>query len=182
MVLIRSMTQVKAPVDLCFKLAVSIDLQMAATKHKAIDGVTSGLIGPGETVTWQGRGLIGKFTHKNLIEVWRPYTYFRDIMVDGPFAAYEHDHHFAPMNDGTRIRSEIRFTASKGMLGRISEKLFLRKRMTKLLKQQNALLKQVAESDRWHEFLDGQSELDMRVFQAASAIPQPDSGNVYAGY
>jgi ligand-binding SRPBCC domain-containing protein len=174
-------TQVNAPVELCFKLAVSIDLQKAATGLKAIDGITSGLIGPGETVTWQGRGSIGKFTHKNLIEVWRPYNYFRVIMVDGPFAAYEHEHHFAPMNDGTRVRSEIRFATAKGLLGRISEKLFLRKRMEKLLKQQNALLKSVAESDQWHEYLDGQSELDTRVYQAASALPQPDSGNVYAG-
>jgi ligand-binding SRPBCC domain-containing protein len=180
--MIRSVTQVKAPMERCFKLAVSIDLQMAATGQKAIDGTTSGLIGPGETVTWQSPGLIGKVTHKNLIEVWRPHTYFRDIMVDGPFAAFEHDHHFAPMNDGTRIRSEIRFTSSKGVLGRISEKFFLRKRMAKLLRQQNALLKRVAESDEWHEYLDGQSELDMRVYQAASAIPEPYSGNVYAGY
>ncbi len=168
--------------ELCFKLAVSIDLQMAATGQKAIDGVTSGLIGPGETVTWEGRGLIGKSIHKNLIEVWRPCTYFREIMVEGPFAAFEHDHHFAPMNDGTRIRSEIRFTSSKGMLGRISEKFFLRKRIAKLLKQQNTLLKRVAESDEWHEYLDGQSELDMRIYQAASALPEPDSGRVYVGY
>ena len=181
MVTIRSMTNVDAPVERCFKLAVSIDLLSAATAQKAIDGTTSGLIGPGETVTWQGRGSLKKFTHQSLIEVWRPYSYFRDIMVEGPFKAYEHDHHFAPYNDGTRIRSEIRFTSSKGLLGRLSEKFFLRKRIKKMLREQNALIKKAAESDQWHEFLDGQSELDMRVFQAASAIPQQQTSRVYAG-
>jgi hypothetical protein len=166
--------------DRCFRLAVSIDLQIAASGHKAIDGVTSGLIGPGDTVTWQGRHFGTKGKHQSLIEVWHPYTYFRDIMVEGHFASYEHDHHFAPLNDGTRIRDEIRFSASPGMLGRLREKLFLQKKLIKMLNLQNALIKKAAESDRWHDFLDGQVELDLRAFQAPSAaLPQADS--IYAG-
>ena len=166
--------------DRCFKLAVSIDLQIAATGHKAIDGVTSGLIGPGDTVTWQGRSFGRKVTHQSLIEVWRPYSYFRDIMIEGSFASYEHEHHFAPLNDGTRIRDEIRFTTPKGMLGRLAERFFLREEIATMLRQRNALIKKAAESDRWREFLDGQSELDMRVFQAGSAIPRQSSHKIYA--
>jgi hypothetical protein len=167
--------------DRCFKLAVSIDLQMAATGHKAIEGVTRGLIGPGDTVTWQGRSFGRKVTHQSLIEVWRPFSYFRDIMIAGPFTSYEHDHHFAPLNDGTRIRDEIRFTPPRGVLGRLAERFFLRKEIGMMLRQRNSLIKKVAESEQWHEFLDGQSELDMRVFQAASAIPQQPPYKVYAG-
>jgi hypothetical protein len=165
--------------DRCFQLAVSIDLQSAATGYKAIDGVTSGLIGPGDTVTWQGRRFGMRGSHKILIEAWHPYTYFRGIMVEGRFTGYEHDHHFAPLNDGTRIREEIRFMASSSMLGRLREKFILQKKLMKMLKAQSALIKQAAESDRWHDFLDGQGELDMRAFQAPSvALPQADS--IYA--
>jgi ligand-binding SRPBCC domain-containing protein len=181
MVTIRSTTTVQAPMDRCFMLAVSIDLQMAATGHKAIDGVTSGLIGPGDTVTWQGSSFGRKVTHQSLIEVWRPYSYFRDIMIEGAFASYEHEHHFAPLNDGTRIRDEIRFTTPRGMWGRLAERFFLREKIAMMLRQRNVLIKKAAESDRWHEFLDGQSKLDMRVFQAGSAIPQRPSHKVYAG-
>ena len=166
--------------DRCFRLAVSIDLQIAASGHKAIDGVTSGLIGPGDSVTWQGRRFGTRGSHQSLIEVWHPYTHFRDIMVAGHFRSYEHDHHFAPLNDGTRIRDEIRFSAPSGMLGRFRERFPLQKKLAKMLSLQNALIKKAAESDRWHDFLDGQAEPDLRAFQVPSgALRNADS--IYAG-
>ena len=163
---------VNAPMERCFKLAVSIDLMMASGDYEAVAGVTSGLIGPGDTVTWQYRRLVRKGHHQSMIEVWHPYTYFRDIMIDGPFKSYEHDHHFALMNDATRIRDEIRFSAAVGFAGTAPGEARLQRNLTKLLHQRNALLKQAAESDRWHDFLDGQSELDMRAFQASNASLQ----------
>jgi ligand-binding SRPBCC domain-containing protein len=180
MVTIRSMTMVRAPMERCFKLAVSIDLMMAAGNCEAVAGVTSGLIGPGDTVTWEYRRSVRKGHHQSLIDVWHPYTYFREIMIDGPFKSYEHDHHFALMNDATRIRDEIRVSAPSGMLGRLRERFSLQRNLTKMLHQRNALLKQAAESDRWHEFLDGRSELDMRAFQATGASVR-DAHSIYAG-
>jgi len=182
MVTIKSTTIVQAPMERCFCLAVSIDLQMAATGHTAIAGVTKGLIGAGDTVTWQGRSMGRKVTHQSVIDVWRPHTYFRDIMVEGEFLSYEHDHHFAPLNDTTRIRDEIRFITPKGLLGKLAERFFLREEIGTMLRQRNALIKKAAESDLWHAFLDGQTELNMRVFQAHSALPrQSASHKVYAG-
>lgn len=171
MITIRTMTEVEAPMERCFKLALSIDLQRRATGQKPIDGVTSGLIGPGDTVTWRARHFGWNFRHQSLIEVWRPYSYFRDVMIDGAFKAYEHEHHFAAMNDGTRIRDEVKFTLPFGRLGSLAEQLLLRSTVLKLVRQRNALLKRVAESDYWHDFLDGQPELDTRVYQARSAVP-----------
>jgi hypothetical protein len=79
---------------------------------------------------------------------------------------FEHDHHFATMNEGTRVRDEIRFEAP-GRLGRLAEILLLREHLTTMLKKRNAYLQQVAETAEWHRYLDGQPELDMRVFQAS---------------
>lgn len=179
MITIRTMTEVKAPMDRCFKLALSIDLQSQATGQKPIDGVTSGLIGPGDTVTWQARHFGWNFRHQSLIEVWRPYSYFRDVMIDGAFTAYEHEHHFAAMNDGTRVRDEVRFTVPLAFLGSLFEQLLVRRAVLKLVRQRNALIKRMAESDLWHDLLDGQPELDTRVYQARSAVSTVQS-RVYA--
>ena len=51
-------TSIAAPIERCFDLARSIDLHMASTDwsgERAVAGVTSGLIGPGQEVTWRGR-------------------------------------------------------------------------------------------------------------------------------
>jgi ligand-binding SRPBCC domain-containing protein len=139
-------TQIKAPVDRCFKLSTTIDLDLAAensTSKSVIDGVANRLGYP--------------MTHQVRMEDCRPYSFFRDVMVTGAFEFYQHDHHFAPMNDGTRVRDELRFAARSGPLGRLVEKLFLRRRLIKFLRQRNALLKKVAESDEWRRYIKDES-------------------------
>jgi ligand-binding SRPBCC domain-containing protein len=156
MEVIRISTRIAAPVDRCFKLSTSVDLHKATaeeTGERVVGGVTTGLMHEGETVKWTGRHFGFNLTHKSLLEVWRPYTYFRDVMVEGFFTVFQHDHYFAPLNDGTRMRDEIRFAAPMGLLGRLAEKLFLRRHLVKFLKRRNAYLKQVAESDEWRRYL-----------------------------
>lgn len=49
-------TEINAPIEICFDLSRSIDLHQlstAKTNEKAIKGVTAGLIGPDESVTWE---------------------------------------------------------------------------------------------------------------------------------
>jgi ligand-binding SRPBCC domain-containing protein len=156
---IRLTTWMNAPMERCFMLATSIDLHReiasaAQTREKVIGGVTSGLLSEGEFVRWQGRHFGKTFTHTNKIDGWRPYTYFREVMVDGSFVRFEQEHHFALMDDGTRMRDEIRFAAPYGMLGRMAEKTVLRRHLTKLLRTRNALIKRVAESEEWRQYLE----------------------------
>jgi len=157
MEIIRLTTWMDAPVERCFKLATCIDLHVASaaqTGEKAIGGVTSGFIGEGETVQWRGRHLGRTRTHTSKVDGWRPYSYFRDVMVEGSFALFEHEHHFAVMDDGTRMRDEIRFAAPYGALGRIAEKTVIRRHLVRLLKQRNAFIKRTAESDGWRKYLE----------------------------
>jgi ligand-binding SRPBCC domain-containing protein len=154
---IRLTTWMDAPVERCFKLASSIDLHQASaaqTQEKAIGGVTSGLIGEGQTVQWRGRHFGRWITHTSRIDGWRPFTYFRDVMVHGSFLRFEHEHHFAVMDDGTRMRDEIRFAAPYGLLGRIIGRLLLRRHLITMLKRRNAFLKRVAESEEWRRYLE----------------------------
>ena len=150
---------IDAPVQRCFLLSLSVDLHvdsMKRTGERAVEGVTSGILTEGQTVTWAIRYLGKELRHKSIIEVWRPYTFFRDSMVAGPFAFFEHEHHFASMNGGTRVRDELRFAAPMGLVGRISESLFLRRYVRNLLLQRNRYIRRVAESQDWHRYLDGQ--------------------------
>jgi hypothetical protein len=62
-------THIKAPIEVCFDLARSIDLHLETMQHTseiAIAGVTSGLIRLDETVTWKARhfGIMMKLTSK----------------------------------------------------------------------------------------------------------------------
>jgi ligand-binding SRPBCC domain-containing protein len=164
---IRTTTLINAPMERCFKLSTSIDLHLdsaKATRETAIDGVTSGLIRAGDTVTWQGRHFGWKFTHQSLISIYRPYFHFRDVMVKGAFKVFEHDHHFATMNDGTRMRDELRFAAPFWMLGRLAEKMWLERYLIKFLHRRNAFIKQIAESETgWQRYVNHSS------FQEAAA-------------
>ena len=168
---IRLMTWVDAPVERCFKLSASIDLHLASaasTGEKAVGGVTTGLIGDGETVRWNARHFGLRLHHASRIDGWRPYTYFREVMVEGVFQCYEHEHFFAVMDDGTRMRDEIRFNLPVGPLGRLVKTL-VRKHLITLLTKRNATIKRVAESEEWHRYLDGRSGI------AQKTIPQNES-------
>lgn len=157
MEIIRLSTWMDAPMERCFLLATSIDLHLAATaaetQEKAIGGVTSGLLGEGDSVQWRGRHLGRWRTHTSKVDGWRPFSYFREVMSHGPFVRFEHEHHFALMDDGTRMRDEIRFSAS-GMMARMVEKV-ARRHLIGLLKRRNALIKRAAESEEWRRYLEG---------------------------
>jgi hypothetical protein len=92
--------------------------------------------------------------HTSRIDQMRPYCYFRDVMIAGPFRHFVHEHHFAAMDDGTRIRDEVRFASRWGPLG----KILTRRRLKAFLMERGAVIKRVAESDEWRRYLD--TEMD----------------------
>jgi ligand-binding SRPBCC domain-containing protein len=153
---IRLGTWIDAPVERCFLLSLNIDLHVAAarsTQEKGAAGVIEG-VREGERLTFKGHHFGVHWRHTSLIEKLRPHSYYRDVMITGPFQHFEHDHHFATMDDGTRMRDEIRFTARAGLLGRLATRIFLRKRLKAYLLERNAMIKRLAESEDWHKYLE----------------------------
>jgi ligand-binding SRPBCC domain-containing protein len=149
---IRVATWIDGPVERCFLLSLSIGLHAASASNTWISKggkVASGLLHEGETVTLPGRPF-GVLKHTSRIDLVRPHSYFRDVMISGNFRHFVHEHHFAPMNDGTRIRDEIRFSSQWGSLGN----LLARKRLKAYLAQRTAAIKRVAESEEWRRYLD----------------------------
>jgi ligand-binding SRPBCC domain-containing protein len=148
-------TKIAAPPERCFLLSLNIDLHKestAQTSERAIAGVTHGLIGPNETVTWQGRHFGLMLTHETLISKYECPHHFQDTMLRGMFKSFEHDHYFDFLSDGsTLMRDELRFAAPLGPLGWVAETLVLRRYLRSFLVERNGLIKTVAESpeQRW---------------------------------
>lgn len=156
MPVLRFETHINAPCERVFDLARSIDAHRqsaSATSEKAIAGVTTGLLGPGEEVTWQARHF--GFTQKlkvKMTEFDRP-RHFQDIMLVGAFRHMKHDHSFKERDGGTLMTDRFDFSAPLGILGKIAELLFLTRYMRRFIQERNAVLKRLAESDEWREFL-----------------------------
>lgn len=126
---------------------------MAGTNEIAVAGVTSGLIGLNEEVTWEARHLGVKQRLKVRITRFDRPRHFQDIMLKGAFAHMTHDHFFEPRDSGTLMSDRFEFAAPLGLLGRIAEWAFLTGYMRGLLVRRNVSLKHAAESDAWRKYL-----------------------------
>lgn len=148
MTTIRLTTWVNAPVERCFLLATRRDF----SSHSHANGAhaAQGSLGIGDQLTWKA----GNRSYVSRIDSMRPYCYFREVMADGIFSHFEHDHHFARMDDGTRVRDEIRFSTRMGPLGRIFEMTVLRAALGRMLMSRNGELKRLAESSEWQRYVE----------------------------
>jgi len=107
----------------------------------------------GESVTWRGRHFGFMLRHTSKVTRYEPPDFFQDVMTAGMFSGFEHDHRFQQQNDETVVNDELRFTAPLGIFGLAAERLVLRNYLTRFLRERNAFVKEIAESDRWHEYL-----------------------------
>ena len=144
-------TQINAPAEICFDLMRDIRLHTETTgqtKEKAISGVTSGKIGLGQTVTFEGNhfGIKQRLTVK-VVEFERP-RLFVDEMTEGVFKSFKHIHEFFPNENGVLMRDTLVWTAPLGLLGKIADKLFLENHLRRLVTKRNLKLKEIAEATR----------------------------------
>jgi ligand-binding SRPBCC domain-containing protein len=140
---------IAAPPERCFDLARDIDLHsrsVAYTRERAVAGVTRGLIGPGQTVTWEAVHLgVRQRLTVQITQYDRPRA-FTDEMVRGAFAAMRHVHEFVPVDGGTLMRDVMEYRAPLGPLGRLADRLFLERHLRVFLTTRSRYLKQVAEA------------------------------------
>ncbi|HKR97876.1 MAG TPA: SRPBCC family protein, partial [Candidatus Dormibacteraeota bacterium] len=123
-------TLIVAPLARCFDAARDLDLHtrsMAHTGERAVGGRTTGLIELGEEVTWRARhfGVMQHFTSR-ITGFDRP-RWFQDSMQRGAFRSFVHDHYFEASDGATIMRDVLTFSAPLGILGRIAERLVLRR-------------------------------------------------------
>jgi ligand-binding SRPBCC domain-containing protein len=134
-------THVAAPPALVFDASLRVDVHtasMARSGEHAIDGVTSGLLRLGDSVTWQARHLGRRWRMTVEITALARPTYFVDEQVAGPFAVWRHEHRFTKQPGGaTAMRDLIDFAAPYGYLGRIAEAAVLERYLNRLIATRN---------------------------------------------
>lgn len=120
-------TRIPVGVDEAFDASRSIELHvssMARSRERAIAGVTSGLIGEGEEVTWRAWHFGVPFTMTSRItRMSRPHL-FVDEQVRGPFRRFRHEHRFivdGVDGDATLMIDRVRLEAPLGVLGHVAE-------------------------------------------------------------
>jgi ligand-binding SRPBCC domain-containing protein len=156
MATIELVTRIAAPVERCFLLSLSIDLHVdsaSRSSERAVAGVTRGIIGPGEEVTWEARhfGVTQRLTSR--ITAYEAPRYFQDSMVRGAFRRFEHDHHFEADDAGTRMIDRLSFASPAGPLGRLVDRWVLRGYLTGFLRERNDVIRRAAETDAWRRYL-----------------------------
>lgn len=156
MPLIYLETVINAVPQTVFDLSRSVDLHKASMLHhreEIVDGVRKGLMNKGDTVTWEARHLWKKRRLKvQLTELLTPH-FFVDEMVDGDFKKMKHEHQFNATAEGTTMIDRFYFETPFGIFGQFINVLFLKAYMTRLLRERNKTIKELAESNWATQYL-----------------------------
>lgn len=151
---LRDEVVVHAPLDRCFLLSTSVKIVERELRMHPVQGRTAGVVVDSDTIRWEGWQLGLWHFHESLIEDFRRNEFFRDRMIAGRFARFEHDHHFANWRDGAvLLRDEVRFTMRWGWLGELLGAWVLAPRIRGLMGRRFALLKHLAESEEWRNYV-----------------------------
>jgi ligand-binding SRPBCC domain-containing protein len=136
-------TESVLPRERLFDLARSVDAHTQSQKsagERAVGGVTKGLIGEGQQVTWRARhfGVPLKMTSR--ITALEFPASFTDEQVRGPFKSFRHVHEFEATPTSRIMSDRVEFTAPFGPLGRLAEKLVLRRYLERLIADRGKFL------------------------------------------
>jgi len=141
-------TFINAPAEVCFDLMRDVRLHTqttAQTREKVVAGVADGMIGLGQTVTFEGThfGIRRRLTVK-VTEFDRP-RLFVDEMTKGAFKSFRHVHEFTDERGGTLMRDTLIWQTPLGILGQIADQLLVKRHLHNLVSARNAMLKAIAE-------------------------------------
>jgi ligand-binding SRPBCC domain-containing protein len=156
MAILKFSTSIKAPLEICFNLARSIELHEISTggsDEKAVAGITSGCIGLGEFVTWEATHFGLRLRLSSKITAFEYPRYFKDEMISGPFQMINHDHYFEAENGRTVMKERFEFKSPFGLCGRLCDKVLMSTYMKNLILRRNKVIKEYAESDKWKQIL-----------------------------
>jgi hypothetical protein len=156
---IEETTLIHAPIQRCFDLSRSVEVHLLSNIHSgeqalATDGVTNGLVGLHQSVTWRAKhfGVWHNLTSKTT--ALNTPTYFQVTMVKGIFQLMQANHIFRALSPTlTEMKDIFRIAAPLPLLGLLAERLFLRRYMLALICERNAVIKRVAESSEWQRYL-----------------------------
>lgn len=128
MPIIKLTTFIQSSQEIVFDLSRSIDLHKISTQktdEEAIAGVTTGLIGLDESVTWRAKhfGVYQKLTSK-ITTFDKPHS-FTDEMVKGAFKSFKHQHIFKKTESEVEMTDIFEYKSPFGIFGKLADTIFL---------------------------------------------------------
>ena len=146
---IKTLTTIKAPIEIVFNNCRNIDIHQysaSKTNEKAIAGKTSGLIDKGETVTWEGKHFGIYIQHESIISEMNFPNYFVDEQLKGQFKSFKHQHFFTQKENQTIMTDILDYETPFGFIGKLFDKLLLVNHLTNFIIYRNTILKELSEN------------------------------------
>lgn len=148
MTVIEIETEMECDIHRCFDLTRDIEihtLTTQATNEKAVAGRTGGLCELGDKITWEARHFgVRQRLSVEITAFERPY-FFEDRMTEGAFKSMRHEHRFREKEGRTLMTDRFEYEVPFGLIGRLFDRLVLKRYMTEFLKTRNQLIRQIAE-------------------------------------
>lgn len=149
-------TFISASPDRVFDLSRSVDVHRDSMKsydEKIINGTTKGLMNLNDTVTWTAKHFFKTRTLQVKLTQYQKPESFTDEQIRGDFRMMKHEHFFKPIENGTLLIDQFHYEIPHGIFGKLVNKIYLEKHITRLLNERNAVIKKLAEGDGWKQYL-----------------------------
>jgi ligand-binding SRPBCC domain-containing protein len=147
-------THIHAPIEICFDLARSIELNSSPSPENLPQKTKKGVWEVGHRIHRVSYYFGIKYlSESELKRCTKPYFYSDEMKV-GPFRTFVHDHFFYEFPDETVMVDNVYFQSPWGFLGETADTLLLKKYIMRILSKRNKTIKRYAESDRWQSLID----------------------------
>ncbi len=154
---VMDQAHIAAPVERVFLLSTSVPVVQKTLAMHPVAGTggwrANGLIVAGDTVEWRGWKFGLPQMHTSIISGYEPGRFFQDTQLRGRFADFQHDHHFLPVDGGTELWDEVRFSLPFGLAGALVAKHIMLPEIAGLVKRRFALLRSLAEGEGWRDYV-----------------------------
>lgn len=158
MFVVSDRIHVNAPIERCFLLSTSLELVKHSLKMNLVPSEstrTSGLVQDGDRLMWRGWAFGLPHRHESVITKYERPDFFQDSMEQGRFKRFQHDHFFTEISGRTLLNDKIRFSLPMSGLTRPLGRFVVTPHVSRMLRHRLELLKRVAESEEWKQYLPG---------------------------
>lgn len=138
--------------DLCRHLSL-IKKSVQGKNESILSSSGSTMISNGDTVTYHAKHL-GKLRSVVLrVTEFERGQKLTEEQVKGDLLLYKHEHFFKQIDNGTIMIDIVEYDLPKDFIGRWAGKFFLKDYLEKIIKNRILVVKNYAETERWHALL-----------------------------
>lgn len=153
----RIETHIGAPQERCFDLTRSIEVRFISSgerKEIPIEGRLSGLLEPGDRVTFREKIIGIMFHHRYRIDHYdRPITFHEELISGSPYKVRITHRFESDGIRGTRLIDDVRYRIPGGIVGYFVGLVIPGIFLKRMMRRRAAAIKEIAESNEWPRFI-----------------------------